>query len=72
MPDAAMALPTPPSFPYNDAVSIQRYPASKAVRTAGSVSASGIRKTPNASRAIPTPLFKRTGGTMRTAITIQG
>src|SRR6476619_4194989 len=57
-PDAAaflMAWPTPRSLRYAAAVSIWRYPASRAVVTARSVSSGGVWKTPSPTWGIALP-----------------
>src|SRR6476620_8073416 len=63
MPDARSASPTPCSLPYISAVSMWRYPVSRATATARSVSFGGIWKTPKPSCGIGRPSFSSIVGT---------
>ncbi|CAM5244756.1 hypothetical protein SALBM135S_05915 [Streptomyces alboniger] len=52
------------------AVSMLRYPASRAVVTADSASSSGTCQTPKPSWGISTPLFRMIGGTLLDELSI--
>src|ERR1700753_507132 len=62
-PDFAIASPTSSSLPYISAVSMCRYPASRALVTAVTVSALSIGNTPKPSCGMDRPLFSVICGT---------
>jgi hypothetical protein len=63
MPDAATASPTCFSLPYISAVSMWRYPTSRASRVACFASSGVIWYVPNPSCGMSTPLFRVMVGT---------